>query len=586
MSGGPSQIDTFDPKPGHANGGPFKPIETSVPGILIGEHLPKLAREAKDLAIIRSMSTKEGDHGRATYNLRTGYLPQGPVRYPTLGSLVAKELEDESAELPGFVSIAPVPGDQPRRVRAGLPRPRYAPLIVGERAYGAGRAGSRAFRVDDLELPADIRRERADDRLGLMQSFARDFLETRPGVSPASHKDAYLRAVKMMRSPAAKAFDLDEESAAVRDAYGRNPFGQGCLLARRLVERGVPFVEVTLSGVDGRNSLGWDTHAQNFDAVKSLCGVLDAGWSTLMIDLRSRGLLDDTLIVWMGEFGRTPKINESAGRDHFPNAWSTVLAGGGLKGGQVIGDTGADGERGQRPARLGARLPGHDRQGPGARPDGAEHRGEWPADPARRPEGQADRGGPGMTPSAGLLVLALALARAAVDDAPASAPPAAKFAALGDDAVQDLVILGETRPILLRLRVMIGDRSFRAAWAEGIRAFHARLDGNGDGRLTTEEAEKNGLAVLLNPAGPAAPARGRAEVDVKPEGRRDLRRRADRGPPLDLRSVPSAGRGARGAKDRRPLRSARPRQGRRAHPIRDGGDRRLAPPASTATPTS
>ena len=176
-----------------------------------------------------------------------------------------------------------------------------------------------------------------------MQSFARDFQETRPGVSPASHKDAYLRAVKMMRSPAAKAFELDEEPAAVRDAYGRNPFGQGCLLARRLVERGVPFVEVTLSGVDGRNSLGWDTHAQNFDAVKSLCGVLDSGWATLMTDLRSRGLLDDTLIVWMGEFGRTPKINESAGRDHFPNAWSTVLAGGGLKGGQVIGDTGADG---------------------------------------------------------------------------------------------------------------------------------------------------------------------------------------------------------------------------------------------------
>jgi uncharacterized protein (DUF1501 family) len=129
----------------------------------------------------------------------------------------------------------------------------------------------------------------------------------------------------------------------LRDAYGRNPFGQGCLLARRLVERGVPFVEVTLSSVDGRNALGWDTHAQNFDTVKSLCGVLDSGWSTLISDFRSRGLLDDTLIVWMGEFGRTPKINESAGRDHFPNAWSTVLAGGKLRGGRVIGDTGADG---------------------------------------------------------------------------------------------------------------------------------------------------------------------------------------------------------------------------------------------------
>jgi len=343
MSGGPSQIDTFDPKPGHANAGPLKAIETSVPGIFLGEHLPKIAREAKDLAIIRGMSTKEGDHGRATYNLRTGYLPQGPVRYPTLGSLVAKELEDESAELPGFVSIGPARAFSPAAFNPGFLGPRYAPLIVGERAIGAGRAGGRAFRVDDLDLPSGVTRERADERLGLMQTLAHDFQATRPGIAPASHQDAYQRAVKMMRSPAAKAFELDEEPGDVRDAYGRNPFGQGCLLARRLVERGVAFVEVTLSGVDGRNLLGWDTHAQNFDAVKGLCGMLDAGWATLMTDLRSRGLLDHTLIVWMGEFGRTPKINENAGRDHFPNAWSTVLAGGGLKCGRVIGDTGADG---------------------------------------------------------------------------------------------------------------------------------------------------------------------------------------------------------------------------------------------------
>lgn len=343
MSGGPSQIDTFDPKPGHANGGPFKPIATRVPGILLGEHLPRIAREVKDLAIIRGMSTKEGDHGRATYNLRTGYLPQGPVRYPTLGSLVAKELENESAELPGFVSVGPARAFSPGAYGPGFLGPRYAPLIVGERAVGARGAGRGAFRVDDLDLPAGVSRERADDRLGLMNSLAGDFHARRPGISPASHQDAYLRAVKMMRSPSARAFELDEEPDSVRDAYGRNPFGQGCLLARRLVERGVPFIEVTLSSVDGRNALGWDTHAQNFDAVKGLCGVLDAGWATLMSDLRSRGLLDDVLILWMGEFGRTPKINENAGRDHYPNAWSTVLAGGGLKGGRVIGDTGADG---------------------------------------------------------------------------------------------------------------------------------------------------------------------------------------------------------------------------------------------------
>jgi uncharacterized protein (DUF1501 family) len=146
-----------------------------------------------------------------------------------------------------------------------------------------------------------------------------------------------------MRSAAAKAFELEEEPSKVRDAYGRTPFGQGCLLARRLVERGVPFVEVTLSGADQAAAAGWDTHTQNFEAVKRLSEVLDPAWSALMDDLRSRSLLDSTLIVWMGEFGRTPKINTNAGRDHFPAAWTTVLSGGGIKGGQVIGNSGPAG---------------------------------------------------------------------------------------------------------------------------------------------------------------------------------------------------------------------------------------------------
>jgi hypothetical protein len=347
MSGGPSQIDTFDPKPGHANSGPFKPIQTAVPGIMLGPHLPKLARQAKDLAIIRSMSTKEGDHGRATYYLRTGYLPQGPVRYPTLGSLVANEFDDESAELPGFVSISPVRAINAAAFTSGFLGPKCAPLNVGERNLaGAPDAGNSSLRVEDLDIPRGIGRPRADERLDLMYTLGNEFLANRPGAPGFSHQSAYRRAVKMMRSSAAKAFDLDEEPAAVQDAYGRNAFGQGCLLARRLVERGVPFVEVTLSSVDGANGgLGWDTHAQNFETVTKLCGVLDAGWSTLLTDLRSRNLLDSTLIVWMGEFGRTPKINESAGRDHFPNAWSTVLAGGGIKSGRTIGDTGKDGEQ-------------------------------------------------------------------------------------------------------------------------------------------------------------------------------------------------------------------------------------------------
>ncbi len=154
------------------------------------------------------------------------------------------------------------------------------------------------------------------------------------------YKTAYDRAVRLMRSEAGKAFDLDDEPANVRDAYGRNRFGQGCLLARRLVERGVPFIDVTFGG---DNALGWDTHSDNFNTVKDLSQTLDPAWATLMAELKERGLLDSTLIVWMGEFGRTPKINGGSGRDHYPNAWSTVLAGGGISAGQVIGRTSADG---------------------------------------------------------------------------------------------------------------------------------------------------------------------------------------------------------------------------------------------------
>ena len=346
MPGGPSQTDTFDPKPGHANSGPFKPIATTVPGMMLGPHLPKLARQAKDLALIRSMSTKEGDHSRATYYLRTGYLPQGPVRHPTLGSLIANEFDDGTAELPGFVSISPYRAINAAAFSSGFLGPKCRAVECWRTKCGRRRGRWGLFVAGrGSRYSAQHRPPRADERLNLMQTLGSEFLANRPGVPTFSHQSAYVRAVKMMRSSAAKAFELDEEPAAVHDAYGRNPFGQGCLLARRLVERGVPFVEVTLSSVNGSPNLGWDTHAQNFDTVAKLCDVLDAGWATLMTDLRSRGLLDSTLLVWMGEFGRTPKINESTGRDHFPNAWLTVLAGGGIRSGQVIGDTGADGEQ-------------------------------------------------------------------------------------------------------------------------------------------------------------------------------------------------------------------------------------------------
>jgi hypothetical protein len=190
--------------------------------------------------------------------------------------------------------------------------------------------------------PSDVTTAQSDARIGILEDMERDFVAHHPGASPLSHQTAYNRAVRLMRTSARTAFKLEEEPNRIRDAYGRNLFGQGCLLARRLVERGVPFVEVTLGSFQG-NALGWDTHQQNFDNVRRLCEVLDPAWATLMEDLRQRGLLESTLIVWMGEFGRTPRINPQQGRDHFPNAWSTVLAGGGIRGGQVYGRTTPDG---------------------------------------------------------------------------------------------------------------------------------------------------------------------------------------------------------------------------------------------------
>lgn len=341
MSGGPSQLDTFDLKPGHKNAGKFKPIETSVPGIQICEHLPKLAQQMEHVGIVRSMTTKEGDHGRATYLMRTGYLPQGPVKYPTLGSSLSKELGTDSAEIPNYVSISPQRFLSPAAFGPGFLGPQYAPLVVG-----AGRTVRRPnqpessnLSVKNLNLPADITSEQLDSRLSLLEGLETDFQQSHPGVSPQSHRSAYLQAVKMMRSEAVKAFRLDEEPEALREAYGKNDFGQGCLLARRLVERGVPFVEVT----QGDGGPAWDNHSNIFDSIQSLCGVLDPAWSTLLTDLKARGLLESTLVVWMGEFGRTPVINPQNGRDHFPLAWTTVLSGGGIRGGQVVGKSSDDG---------------------------------------------------------------------------------------------------------------------------------------------------------------------------------------------------------------------------------------------------
>lgn len=346
MAGGPTQTDTFDLKPGHANGGPYKPIDTSVAGIQISEHLPKLAQQMEHIALIRSMSTKEGDHTRATYLMRTGYLPQGPISYPALGSALGKELGPESGELPNYVSIAPFRQLSPGAFGPGFLGAKYAPLVVGANVPRGNRnmnQDDQGLTVQNLTLPEDVTAEQAESRVSLVGELDAQFHQLHPDAPSASHVAAYQQAVRMMRSESVKAFDLTDEPAEIRDAYGRNQFGQGCLLARRLVERGVPFVEVSLNGANGQG-LGWDTHVNNFDAVKTLSENLDPAWAMLLSDLKTRGLLDSTLVVWMGEFGRTPKINAQKGRDHFPNAWTTALCGGGIRGGQVIGKTSDDGE--------------------------------------------------------------------------------------------------------------------------------------------------------------------------------------------------------------------------------------------------
>jgi hypothetical protein len=347
MSGGPSQVDTFDCKPGHRNGGPVKTTQTAAPGVEFADYMPELAKEAKHLAIIRSMSTKEGDHARATYTMRTGYLPQGGLRYPTIGASISKELERPDAELPSFVSIGPNRFLSPEAFSPGFLGSRYAPLIVGE-STAPGGANNASLKVEDIDPPAisadgktHLSMAAFNDRLSILEKMEKRFGERRAAPPVTSHRVVYERAVRLMRSPAVKAFDLEQESGKVRDSYGRSSFGQGCLLARRLVEVGVPFVEVSLGSIDGAPA-GWDTHQDNFAQVKALCTVLDKAWSQLMRDLKSRGLLETTTILWMGEFGRTPRL-EGNGRNHFPAAWSTVLAGGGIKGGQVIGRTTADG---------------------------------------------------------------------------------------------------------------------------------------------------------------------------------------------------------------------------------------------------
>ncbi|MEM6470845.1 MAG: DUF1501 domain-containing protein [Planctomycetota bacterium] len=345
MSGGPSQIDTFDLKPNHTNGGPFKESASSEAGLRLSEHLPKLAQQADRLAVLRGLSTKEGDHERGTTIMRTGHPKGGPVHYPAIGCSLSKALANAECKLPGYVSITPGPFAA-SSLRPGFLGPRYAATTVRAAASNPAAAVLNGLmgndfadlRVEHLQSSVPVDSDRYRSRMQLWDSMQQSFLRSRPTANSITHDTVYRSAIEMLGSDAKDAFNLDQEPAAVREAYGKSAFGQGCLMARRLIERGVPIVEVTLG-----EGLGWDTHADNFERVKELSGSLDAGWSTLMTELSDRGLLERTTLLWAGEFGRTPTINASGGRDHFPQAFSAVLAGGGIAGGQAYGATSEDG---------------------------------------------------------------------------------------------------------------------------------------------------------------------------------------------------------------------------------------------------
>ncbi len=317
MQGGPSQFETFDPKPGHENGGPTQAIDTSVPGIQIAENWTHVAKAMGDITLIRSMTNKEGNHQRASYQLHTGYVPAGSVKHPSFGAAVAQQISDPKQDLPTVVSIGrPEAG-------GGFLGVDYEPFVVDNPGTLPTNVGT------------PVGQDRLARRLEHMKKLEVEFSAKGGQVVVDNHQRIYEKATKLVQSPHTKAFDFADEPQAVRDSYGSSQFGRGCLLARRLIEKGVTFVEVRAGN--------WDTHFDAESRIKTLSEPVDQGMAALIADLKARGRLQDTIVVWMGEFGRTPKINARGGRDHYPRCFNVALAGGGVQGGQVIGSSGPDG---------------------------------------------------------------------------------------------------------------------------------------------------------------------------------------------------------------------------------------------------
>ncbi|MCA9269689.1 MAG: DUF1501 domain-containing protein [Planctomycetales bacterium] len=328
MDGGPSQFESFNPKPGSKNQGPAKPISTSLTGVQFAEYWPEMAKVADKLAIIRSMQSGEADHFRAIKLVRTGYPINPAIPYPTWGSVVAHELFDPQFDLPSFVRVGS-PRIKTRDVNSGVLGAKFESFQIKE----AGGIPDDVLPTVDPEV---LRR-----RLALADSLDAEFAQSGGAAAVKEKHDTYERTTRFVLSPKLNVFNLDDEPDKLRDAYGRTNFGQGCLLARRLVEQGVSFVEVFSTG--SHSDQGWDTHKRGFAEQPQLCSEVDPAYASLLKDLEDRGLLEDTLVVWMGEFGRTPKIKDDGGRDHYATGWVTCLSGGGVKTGQVIGATDEDG---------------------------------------------------------------------------------------------------------------------------------------------------------------------------------------------------------------------------------------------------
>ncbi|HEV3385801.1 MAG TPA: DUF1501 domain-containing protein [Gemmata sp.] len=316
--GGMSHIDTFDPKPGRDVQGDLDPIKTSVTGISISEIFPLLAKQMKHVALIRSIAGQNGDHGRATYQLQTSYAQSANLQHPGIGSVVVSERKT-LGDLPAYVTIG------------GL-APKAGYLGQKCEAYFVGRPGEKD---PYLAFPSGITEVRGGKRLDILQKMNQKQAGNLPADETSSAQTALTDAVNLMRSPALEAFEVRKEKPEVLEKYGDSEFGRAALLARRLVEKGVRFIQV--------NRGGFDVHSNAFPAMRDHGDVMDPALAALIEDLAQSGLLKKTMIVMLSEFGRTPKINMTMGRDHHPSVFSCLFAGGGVKGGQVIGSSDEDG---------------------------------------------------------------------------------------------------------------------------------------------------------------------------------------------------------------------------------------------------